>query len=203
MTGRALRSRVPPLPTTADDWRLVGRTVRLVVAIPRYGLLALLSGFASLLAFSLSQNPDLARFALTGPLSPADRATIVAEQLPFVGTTFSAATGVVLLVVAALAGLDVAVVVYHLQRHGGEARTAGGGLVGVVLGVLGAGCAACGTVALAGLLSLFGAAGAVTLLPLDGLELALLAGVALLLSLYWLAEAMRGAEIAGCPVDVR
>lgn len=63
-----------------------------------------------------------------------------------------------------------------------------------------AGCAACGSAVLAGLLSLFGVAGAGTLLPLDGLEFSLLALVALVLSIYWVAEGMRGGEIRGCPV---
>jgi hypothetical protein len=51
-------------------------------------------------------------------------------------------------------------------------------------------------------LSLFGASGLVLLLPLGGLELSILAVVALLLSTYWLADGMRGGEIRGCPVDL-
>jgi hypothetical protein len=71
-----------------------------------------------------------------------------------------------------------------------------------VLGTLGAGCAACGSAVLAGLLSLVGGSGLLLLLPLDGLEFALGSGVVLLLSVFWLADGMRGGEINGCPVDV-
>ncbi|MFC6724776.1 hypothetical protein ACFQE1_10400 [Halobium palmae] len=50
--------------------------------------------------------------------------------------------------------------------------------------------------------SLFGASGLLLLLPLEGLEFSLLAGVALVLSMYWIADGMRGGEVNGCPVDV-
>jgi len=79
----------------------------------------------------------------------------------------------------------------------------GNAAAGLLLGTLGAGCAACGTAVLAGLLSLVGASGALLLLPLEGLEFALLALVALLFSIHWLADGMRGGEVAGCPVDWR
>jgi len=71
----------------------------------------------------------------------------------------------------------------------------------VILGALGAGCAACGSAVLAGVLSLVGASGLALLLPLDGVEFAALASVALVLSMYWLADGMRGGSIDGCPVD--
>ncbi|PSP78098.1 hypothetical protein BRC81_08605 [Halobacteriales archaeon QS_1_68_20] len=195
MTGRRL-------PTRAADWRLVARTVRLVVGIPRYAALAVLAAVASLTAFSVSQNPDLGWFALTGPLALGDRVTILLELYPFLGTVFPPEVGVVLLGVAALVGVDVALLAYHLARRGASARSSGGSLLGVVFGVLGAGCAACGSVVLAGVLSLVGGAGALTALPLDGLEFALVGTVPLVLSVYWIAEGMRGSEVRGCPVEV-
>ena len=202
VAGRTGARRLPPLPRDLGDLRLVARTVRLVLSVPRYALGALGAAVVSLFVYSLSLNAGLAWFALTGPLPLSGRLTILVEQLPFVGTTFSAASGTLLLVVAALTGVNLAVAAYHLLRHSGGAGTAGSGLVGVALGVLGAGCAACGAAVLAALLSLFGAAGILTVLPLEGVEVMLVAVVALVLSLYWLAEGMRGAEINGCPVDI-
>ncbi len=190
------------LPTRRADWRLMARTVRLVVGIPRYAALAVLGALGSLTAFSVSQNPDLAWFALTGPLALGDRVTILLELYPFLGTVFSPTVGAVLVGVAALVGVDVALLGYHLARRGPSARSSGSGLVGVVFGILGAGCAACGSVVLAGVLSLVGGAGALTALPLDGLEFALVGAVPLVLSVFWIAEGMGGAEIRGCPVEV-
>jgi len=54
---------------------------------------------------------------------------------------------------------------------------------------------------LAGVFALFGL-GTLTVLPLDGLKFALLGLVAVLLSIHWLADGMRGGEIRGCPVGV-
>ena len=190
-----------PLPTRRGDWRLLARTVRLVVTIPRYGVLALVSAWASLTVFAFSQNVPLVELALFRSLPLENRLTILWELYPFAGTVFSPEVGVMLVAISLLAGIDIALVTYHLLRFGLEARTSGGSVVGVVLGVLGAGCAACGTVVLAGLLSLFGVTGALTVLPFEGLEFTLLAAVALVLSLYWLADGMRGNEINGCPVD--
>jgi len=74
-------------------------------------------------------------------------------------------------------------------------------VAGVVLGVLGAGCAACGSTVLVGLLSLLGVSVSLVALPLEGLEFALGAVVVLVLSIYWLADGMRGGRVRGCPVD--
>jgi hypothetical protein len=93
-------------------------------------------------------------------------------------------------------------VAYHVREHGLSAEGSGGSAIGVFLGLLGAGCAACGSAILVGVLSLVGAAGLATALPLEGLEFSGLAVVALLLSTYWLADGMRGGEIRGCPVDL-
>lgn len=70
----------------------------------------------------------------------------------------------------------------------------------MVLGTLGAGCASCGSVLLVGVLSLAGASGVLAALPLDGLEFALLAICALLLSTFWIADGMRGGTVPGCPI---
>lgn len=180
----------------------MARTARLVLGVPTYALVGLVAAAVSLTGFVLSTNLALAGDALAGriPLS------VLLELYPFVGTSYDPVTGAVVLLVAALVGVDVALVSYHLREHRvtrEEARAggAGGGAVGVVLGVLGAGCAACGSAVLAGLLSLVGAAGLLTRLPLDGLEFGLLALVALVLSIHWLAEGMRGGDIRGCPVE--
>ena len=191
------------LPTRRRDWRLMARTTRLVLSGPAYAALAVVAGLVALTVFVLAQNLTFALdVAVRLPLAPADRVTALLGLFPFLGTSFDATTGFVLVLAAALVGVDVALVVYHLREHGLGAREGGSGLLGVLFATLGAGCAACGPVVLAGLLSLFGVAGALTLLPLEGLELVLVAVAALVLSIYWLADGMRGGEIRGCPVDL-
>jgi len=187
------------LPTRVADWRLMGRTARLVLGGPGYALVGLAAAAVALTGFVLSQNLPFTADALAGRVP----ASALLELYPFVGTSYSLLTGSVVVLVALLVGVDIALVAYHVREHRLSAEGGGGSLVGVVLGTLGAGCAACGSAVLAGLLSLFGAAGVLTLLPLDGLEFALLSLAALVLSIYWLADGMRGGEIRGCPVDLQ
>lgn len=187
------------LPTRARDWRLMGRTTRLVLSGPGYAALALVAAALALTVFVLSQNLPLVGDVLVGGSLPLrTRVTI------FVGLflSFEPATALLLLVVAALTGVDIALVAYHLREHRVSASEGGGSVVAVILGTLGAGCAACGSVLLAGILAAVGAGGILTLLPLEGLEFSLLALVALILSVYWIADGMRGGEIRGCPVDL-
>jgi hypothetical protein len=190
------------LPTRRDDWRLLARTARLVLSIPAYAAVALVASLVALTLFVVSQNLTLVLDTVVGGSLPtSNRLAILAGLYPFLGGVYGLVAGTVLVVLAVLVGTDLAMVGYHVRRHGLSLRDGGGGAVGLVLGTLGAGCAACGTAILAGLLSLVGATGALTLLPLEGLELSLLAMVAVVLSMYWLADGMRGGEVAGCPVD--
>jgi hypothetical protein len=190
-------------PTTGADWRLTARTARLVLTVPTYALVGLVAALVALSVFVLTQNLTLVGDVVVGGTLPlSNRLRILVGLYPFLGTSFSAVTGVAIVVVAALVGVDIAMVAYHFREHGLSTRESGGSLAGVVLGTLGAGCAACGSVLLAGLLSLFGASGLLLLLPFEGLEFTLLALVPLVLSMYWIADGMRGGEINGCPVDI-
>lgn len=181
----------------------MGRTAKLVVLSPAYTVLAAVAAAVALTLFVTSLNLTLVDdLVLGGPLPFTDRLTILVELYPFVGTFFGPLQGVLLLVVAALTGVDVAMAVYHFREHGVSAQEGSASAAGVVLGTLGAGCAACGSAILVGLLSLFGVSTSLLFLPLDGLEFAVGGIVVLTLSIYWLADGMRGGQINGCPVDV-
>jgi hypothetical protein len=191
------------LPTGSDDWRLMGRTARLVLSVPAYALLALVASVAALTLFVVSlQISVVLDVILGGALPLSNRLAIFLELYPFVGTYFPPGRSALLVFVGVLSGVDVAMAVYHFREHGVSLRTGGTSAAGVVLGTLGAGCAACGSAVLLGLLSLFGVTTSLLFLPLDGLEFALGAVVVLLLSIHWLADGMRGGEVAGCPVEI-
>jgi hypothetical protein len=189
------------LPRTAEDARLVARTVRLVNSSPAYAALSVIASFVGLNLFVVSQNLDLfTDVVVSGGLPLASRIGVLVGLYPFVGTAFTFTEGIVLLGVAALFGVNLSMLTYQFRENGISLRGGSGSAAGMALGVLGAGCAACGTAVLAGFLSLFGAAGVLTVLPLDGLEFSLVALVLLVLSVYWLADGMRGGEVRGCPV---
>jgi hypothetical protein len=190
------------VPRGTDDVHLLARTLRLVLTIPAYAVLGVLAAAVGMTLFVVSQNPALAEFAVTSSLPLDAKVTILTELYPFVGTTYSTLQSVTLLVLAALIGAQVAMLGYHLREHGLSGGETAGSTLGVVLATVGAGCAACGTALLAGLLSLLGVAGLLTLLPYDGLEIGFAAAAVLVLSMYWIADGMRGGDINGCPVDI-
>ncbi|PSQ24893.1 hypothetical protein BRD04_00430 [Halobacteriales archaeon QS_9_67_17] len=158
------------VPTRRRDWRLMGRTARLVLSVPGYALLAGVVAVAALALFVFSLNLPLVGYAVTGDLAIMARVRLLVAQFPFVGPSFTTVQGLLLVGVAALTGVDVTMAVYHFREHGISVREGGSGLL--------------------------------LLLPLDGLEFALGSGLVLLLSVFWLADGMRGGEINGCPVDI-
>jgi hypothetical protein len=181
----------------------MARTVRLVLGIPAYAAFALVAGIVGLSVFVLTQNLTLVGDVIVGGSLPlSNRLAVLIGLYPFLGTSFSVVSGLALLLVATLLGIDLAMVAYHIREHGLSLESGGGSAVGALLGTLGAGCAACGPALLVGLLSLVGAAGVLTLLPFEGLELTGLAALALVLSIFWIADGMRGGMIRGCPVDL-
>ncbi|MDY7082979.1 MAG: hypothetical protein SXQ77_11410 [Halobacteria archaeon] len=198
-----MKPKLPRLPTKADDWRLMARTVRLVTTIPSYALASLITSILGLSVFVVAQNLDLfTRVVVFGNVSVGARLSVLAGLYPVVGSAYTLVQSIVLLAIALLLGVNFAVIVYHFREHGISAEKGAGGIGGLVLGTLGAGCAACGPAVLAALVSVFGVSGVLTLLPLDGLEFSLLAVIILVLSIYWISEGMRGGEIQGCPVDI-
>lgn len=197
------RFTLPGLPTERGDWRLMGRTVRLVLSVPRYAVLAAVFGLLGLSVFVFARNLSVLReVILFSTLPVGNRLRVLVGMYPGLGSAYTLEQTVVLLTTGALVGVDLALLTYHVLEHRVSLRGGSGGLTGVLLGTLGGGCAACGSAVFVGILSLFGASGLLAALPLDGLEFALLAIAMLVVSIYWMADGMRGGEIAGCPVDI-
>lgn len=192
------------LPTRTNDWRLTARAVRLVLTSPAYLGLAVVTAFIGLNVFVTAQNPELfIDVVLTGQQSLDSRLGVQVGLYPFLGSAFTPLQSLVLVFLAVLLGVNLTMLTYHFREHGFSPGKGGGGAMGLLLGVLGAGCAACGPAVLAGILSVLGVGVGLTFLPLDGLEFGAAALVLLLLSTYWVADGMRGGEVRGCPVDPR
>lgn len=189
-------TKVVRLPLHRRDWRLVGTTLRRVFSRPSYVALALLVAWLCLSAFVVAGNVELfVRVVLFGDLPVSNRLSVLAAMFPFIGISFEPLSGISVLALALLVGINAALVAYHVRVHGAsiETGTSGSvGLTGALLGGLGAGCAVCGTSLLAGLLSLAGASGGAILLPFDGLGVTLIAIVVVAISSFWIVEGMYG-----------
>lgn len=197
-----MSTRSVSVPTTTDDLRLVFRTIRLVVRQPLYASLVVVGSIIGLSVFVLPQNVSLVQMIVfTDALPLENRLQILVNLYPYVGSAFSPLNEALLVVSGVLFGINTSLLVYHLRQERVTVKTGGGSVVGVVLGTMGAGCAACGAAVVTAVFSLFGATGLLAMLPLEGNEFTVLSLLALVLSIYWLADGMRGNDIDGCPVD--
>ncbi len=128
------------LPTSGEDWRLMGRTIRLVLTIPSYTVGAVVAAVAALTLFVTSLNLQLANDLIIGGTLPLiDRLSVLVELYPFVGTSFGVVSGAVLTAVSALTGINVAMAAYHIREHDLTVASGGASMLGVVFGTLGAG----------------------------------------------------------------
>ena len=187
MSGRRL---IRPLPSSVAEWRHLFRTVQDVLSVPRYAMLAVAVALGALTSFTVSLNPIVVHLALMGTLPASVRLEVLSRLYPFVGTGVETSVGVLLVVTAALFGIDVALMTSHIRGRGGSASAGGGGSIHAALGAFGAAAASCAAAMRSGATLLYGDPTVIVLLPFAGLEFTLLALVALLVSIHRATEAI-------------
>lgn len=186
------RNVAPTLPTNRADWKLLGRGIFTVLRTPGYAVLTAVVALVSLGVFIFSQNIQLLLdLVVFGDVPIASKLGILTGLYTSVITVAEPLSSVVLVTTAVLVGVNVSTLTYYVRTQDLTLRRGSGSVGGLVLGTLGAGCASCGSAVLAGVVSLFGGAGALSLLPLDGLEFSLLAVPLLLLSTFWIVRGLR------------
>ncbi len=106
-----------------------------------------------------------------------------------IGTNFTLLSATYTIVIALLFGVYIAMITYFLKRRIKEVGQGGvaTGFLGITSGVLGVGCAACGSFLLTSL-SLVGASGVLTFLPLGGSEFGIIGAVLLAVAIYMTAK---------------
>ena len=110
---------------------------------------------------------------------------IAVNLLGGISTNFSALSATYTIAIAILFGINIAMIVYLVRkrRSGSVGGSMAAGVGGIASGALGIGCAACGSFILTATLSSFGAAGALSILPLRGGEFGILSVILLAFSL--------------------
>lgn len=157
---------------------------------PAYTVLALcVSALVFVLAVWL---PNIRLVA--GVVSSPDVPFVSKIQLPLsllgsIGTNFTPLSAAYTIVIAILFGMYIAMITYFLKRRIKEVGQSGitTGFLGIASGVLGVGCAACGSFLLTNL-TLVGAGGVLTFLPLGGSEFGIIGAVLLALAIYMTAK---------------
>lgn len=133
-------------------------------------------------------NASLVQDAIFGDHSWEYTRNILLVLLFGIGTAMSGVSIFLLSTIALLTGANVALLAERIRniRHSGKTRATVGG--GSLLGIVGGGCASCGLPVLA----LPGISGAIAYLPLQGMELSIIAIVLLSLSLFSLMRSRSG-----------
>lgn len=181
------------VPTSPVDWRRMAWGVRSVLSHPRRLVLALLVGFVVLTLLSVAQEWRFVVDILGLPhLSVRERAAIILDRYPVVGTAYEPLRGWLLVSISAEMGVIAALVSQQEVRLSLSESQGVAGTAGVVFGAFGAGCAACGATILAGILSAFGMTGLLVVLPWHGVEFLALGALGLLVSLHHVSGNLDG-----------
>lgn len=158
---------------------------------PRSLLLALSIGVVALAAFSLAQQWEFVLDVLRLPgIAPSERAVVLLDRLPVVGSAYEPLRGWLLVAVSAETGVLVALLHRAMEQTRLAPNQGAAGTAGIALGTLGAGCAACGTTVLSGVLSAFGLSSVLVLLPWEGTELLVVGVLGMLVSIHHVSASL-------------
>lgn len=160
---------------------------------PRYILLALAVSFV---IFSLSvwlRNLPLLRLVTASPLFDfSDKLSIFFGFLAGVNESIGLFPSLLIIAMSLLFGANTALFIYYIRQRRRLLAGKGGLTIGAfIAGLFGIGCASCGSFLASSVLAVFGASSLIALLPLKGLEFAILSILLLSLSIYWLGKEIK------------
>jgi hypothetical protein len=168
----------------------------------RYVSIAVGGAFLAFAALLWGRNVQLIYASFASPrFSTADSVQLMVSLLGGIVTDTTAFVAILTILLAALFGVNLALIVYHLKRRfqlpNGKfgASTIGS----MIAATAGAGCASCGTLVLGSFLSSAGVLGMPLILPFDGQELLVVSIALLLISIYGLVKSRQTAAV--CAAD--
>lgn len=133
----------------------------------QYALLAAVVALSVLLAALWLPNARLVSALMTSSrISPSQKVAFIVSSFTVLGTNFTPLSAGLMVVTAALTGVNIALMAYLVSRQQAVAAAGGAGFLGAISGLLGIGCASCGSV----IASLAGISGALAFLPFGGVE---------------------------------
>lgn len=107
-------------------------------------------------------------------LTLSEKTSLITSLLGAWHTNFSTFSRTTMVLVALLFGINLSMLLFYFSHRYSLEKSAGIGVGGIVIGILGVGCASCGSVILASLLGISLASGVLGFLPFKGQEFALL-----------------------------
>lgn len=176
------------------------RTLRIIFSNLTYSMLAVSVTFSVFsLAVWVPNTRLIVSIVFSGSVPFSEKIGLLWSLYGSIVTNFTVLSASYTVVIAVLFGVNIAVMVYYIKKMrkiSSGVRVGGvAGLGGVIAGSLGIGCASCGTFILTSLLGVFGAAGALTFLPLGGAEFGLIGVVLLAYGIYNLLKKLEGPNV--------
>lgn len=165
---------------------------------PSYALLALVMGVVVFAFATWLPNIRLIATVISSPdVSFSQKLGIPWSLLGSIATNFTLLSALYTIAIAILFGVNLAMTIYFLKRKISEVKQTGitTGFLGIASGVLGIGCAACGSFLLTSGLSLVGAYGVLTFLPLAGVEFGIIGVILLSISIYLTAKQIQNPAV--------
>jgi len=183
----------------------MGRAVRQVLSIPRFGALGVGVSVLVLSLLVMALNLWTVVTALTSGLPLDRRMRILLSLFPFVGTAFGTLEATLIIGAAVTLGLDAAMIAHGPDRHAATDSPGTDAGCPWALRWFGVACVACASMITVGIVPTFGIIRLSLLLPLDGIEFTVPALVASLLSVHQVADCIMpevGSEPAAVPPGV-
>ncbi|MBL7021743.1 hypothetical protein ISR92_00215 [Patescibacteria group bacterium] len=119
----------------------------------------------------------------------ATKMKLIFQSLLSIDTNFTSLfTFWTVILLAIVAGINIAMLIYLLRRQAKANKEAGASFFGIVAGMFGIGCAACGSVILTSIFGLGFTASLISFLPLDGGEFMILALIVMIISVYYVSK---------------
>ncbi len=158
---------------------------------PQYRILGIVCVTITFLAIVLLPNISLLEIILSSSHIPLlGKGKLFLSLLGSITTSVTLFASIITVITSILFGIYMSMMVYYLKNKIKEVKRGMGdasGIVGLVSGVIGVGCAACGSFLITSL-SLVGATGLLTFLPLEGGEFGIIGIVLLGYAVYQLAQ---------------
>lgn len=157
---------------------------------PAYGVLALLVSASVFAIATWLPNLRLVAGIVSSPNVPLlSKIQLPISLLGSIETNFTPLSATYTIAIAVLFGVYLAMIVYFLKRRIKEVGQSGvaTGFLGIASGVLGVGCAACGSFLLT-TLTLVGAGGILSFLPLGGSEFGIIGAILLAVAIFMTAK---------------
>ncbi|MBM5789891.1 hypothetical protein FJZ23_02270 [Candidatus Parcubacteria bacterium] len=181
--------------------RSIAFSLREVFQHARYVFFALSVAAVVMAVILWLPNYEFIRYAFaSNTFDWPSRLTILFTTLGTFKTNFPFVSQIILPMVAALCGINVALLTFDIKRRLSTKGTAGLGLFGLLVSLFGIGCGACGSVLLSTFLGITSATALVAALPFDGAEFGLLGVVILLISTAQIAKTIHAPAVCALRV---